>query len=562
MLIIGIFSSLVVAFVAILYFIKRHQKEHTPTNDASNEETDLAFIQLDGIEDNEESKPEDESQVSIDVPDIDDDKKQNLLDFLAVMQTLGSFKNRYSALQNAAYVANLIIDEYNSSGSKDSFYDYVISFCEKMRFQGKDDAFGLAEEVINSLNSGNSIDNTTQKIVNRQSRKESTKRPDPEQIYPINKTGDKDIDDFVSLCKTVIHSKVHHLKASEDDCINEVKRVVRLYKPREGRSCYDFFSKAFQFGYLKEKRFQDLYYIIQKIAEAKKTGCSNEETAQRINAIYKSDRAPQCNRTPKESVHIITSNVEEKGCVPFYAYTDIQHKIISTATRISRRFYDNKLFKKTGDIAIDLINKYHNASGDVMSEKAFYTFSLSSLQKEDKKNAAVYAALIETIELLFMGLSEDRVLKRLSSEKKIPVSLYQIQVEQNASINQTRPIKKQIVKSSCLTGRNSLIRILVKCEMPSDVTKLCINLVNQLDSTINHRIKLSENDYFNAVQKAIESKKTHDQNSQILSTILASKMSFKQDLEILRLIRSRFPSLYKIEKPKKRIVKTKSKRFR
>ena len=561
----GILIPIVVAFVVLFMARGRTtRRESEVAIDDVQVGTSSASIGADehgNAGDSESIESEEEIRFSGVVPERNDDKRQDLLDYLAAMQSLGSYKSRYSALQNASYVANLIIEEYQSSGKEEGFYDYVISFCEKMKFQSYDEVYGISEEVVKSLRAGETVDEATKKIIHRQSSRVKVRRPDPDQIYPINKTRNNDVDDFVELCKIVIHTRVQHIKTPENDCLDEINRVVQLYKPREGRSCYDFFTNAFQFGYLKEKRFQELYFIVQTIADAKKEGLSNEETIRRINNTYKTRKDKQQVRVPREAINGSSSNDKVKESVPFHTYSDIQHRIISIATRISRRYYYNKLFKKTGDIAIGLINKYHCASGSVMSEKAYYTFTLSGLQKEDKKNDAVYAALIEAIELLFQGISEEEVLIRLSKDKKIPEDLSQILTEQKASTDKQPIAKKKIVRSSCLTGRNSLIRIIVKCEMPLEFTKQCINQVSQLDSRINYRIKLTEKEYFEALQTAMKSRMANDMNSQVLSLILTLKLKDAQNLDILRLIRSRFPNLYKVEKRKKS-NKPKSKRFR
>ena len=470
------------------------------------------------------------------------DSKQDLLDFVAAMSDTSSYKNRYSALQNTSYVTQLLTREYEASSKEVGFYDFVLSFCEKMKFQNGDDAYIIAESVATKLKSRESHPITVKAPPSKATTK--TRRLSPESIYPFTKTGDEDVDEFIDIAKELLHKRVRHLKTSEKENEEEVSRVVRSYRPHSGRSFYDFFANQFQFGYLTEKRFQELYYLLFQIAQAKKDGLSKAEVIQRINSIYHSDNSEK-SQAPKRIIDTErkTSVKKTVEATPFNAYTQIQHRIISIASRISRTYYENIIFRRTGSFAIALINKFHEVPKDTISERTFYTINLSGLQKEDKKNAPAYAILIDVVNFVFEGMSEDDVIHHITLDKRMPP----LPQNQTQIVESKPPKKRTEVRSSCLIGRAALLKTIKECGMAAR-TQECINLAVYLDSTLNPSIQLSEHDYYKALNSVITTKRMNSFNSQLLSYILECKIKDVPDVSMRSFVGTKYPAAYRPQK--------------
>lgn len=484
------------------------------------------------------------------------DNRQDLLDFAAAMSDSDIYKNRYSALQNTSYVVRLISEEYEASGKEVGFYDFVLAFCEKMKFQNGDEAFRIAEGVATSLKSRK---HSTKGEVSRPSITTKVKRPSPESIYPLPQSGDENVKEFVEIAKVLLHKRVRHLKTSEKENEEEIRRIVGTYRPRTGKSFSDFFANQFQFGYLTEKRFQDLYYLLFQIAQAKKDGLSKAEVIRRVDSVYHSEK-PEKKQNPEQRIDTGRKSSERKTveATPYNAYTQIQHRIISIASRISRTYYENFIFRRTGSLAIALINKFHKAPEDTISERTFYTINLSVLQKDDKKNAPAYAILIDVVNFVFEGMSEDDVIHRITLDKRMPP------LPQNTSpIADPKPPKiKTEVRSSCLIGRKALIKTIKECGLFAR-TQDCINLAFYLDSTLDPSIQLSEHEYYKALNSVIAAKRMNSFNSQLLSYILQCKIKEVPDVSMRSFVGTKFPAAYRPQKANTRQEqKGKQKKYR
>lgn len=472
------------------------------------------------------------------------DNKQDLLDFAAAMSESAVYKNRYSALQNTSFVVQRITEEYETLGKDEDFYDFVLAFCEKMKFQNGDDSYRVAEDIASKLKTQKRNTNGKPHI-----HKAETQRPSAESFYPLAYTGDGEVDEFIDIAKELLHKKIRHLKSSEEENEEELDRVVRAYRPRTGVSFYDFFTNQFQFSYLTERRFQDLYYMLFQIALAKKDGLSKEQVLQRVNSIYRLDETEQpLVRERKKSTREKKPKQASEKVVPFNAYTELQHKIIAVASRISRTYNENKIFRRTGQLAIALVNKFLEVKENAISERTFYTINLSGLQKEDKKNGTVYAILIDVVNFVFQGMSEDDVFRRVSLDKRMPPLEQSITEYKDSRRSNER---KKVHSSACSTGIKALIKTIKECGMLTK-TQECINLAVYLDSTLNSLIQLSLVDYYKALKSVIEVKQLTSFNSRLLSYILECKINDVPDVSMRSLVESRFPAAYRIKKAKKR----------
>ena len=198
-------------------------------------------------------------------------------------------------------------------------------------------------------------------------------------------------------------------------------------------------------------------------------------------------------------------------------------------------------------MAIDLVNKFLEVKEETISERTFYTINLSGLQKEDRKLSTVYAILIDVVNLVFQGMTEDEVFLRVSLDKRMP-PLPQNKTEKKEPRRSTE-MEKQ--RSSCLVGKKALIKTIKECGL-ADRAQECINLAVYLDSTLNPSIKLSEVDYFKALKSVIEVRQMNSFNSRLLSYILDCKINEVPDVSMRSLVASKFPTVYRSKKTNKR----------
>lgn len=478
------------------------------------------------------------------IPEAFNDPKQDLLDFAAAMSGSDSCKNRYSALQNTSFVVQRLAQEYEASGKEGEFYDFVLSFCEKMKFQNGDETYIIAESVARKLKINKRSNNKKAETPKTTTGKQ---RPLAESFYLMPYTGEEDVDEFVDIAKELLHKRIRHLKTSEKENDEELHRVVKTYRQRTGISFYDFFTNQFQFSYLMERRFQDLYYLLFQIAQAKKKGFSKAQVLQQIDSIYRLDNMEQQTvRERKRSTRERKPKQDAEKVVPFNAYTERQHIIIAVASRISRTYNEYKNFRRTGQLAISLVNKFLEVNEETISERTFYTINLSGLQKEDRKLATVYAILIDVVNMVFQGMTEDEVFLRVSLDKRMP-PLPQNKTEKKES---RRFMETEKHHSSCLTGKKALVKTIIECGL-STRTQECINLAVYLDSNLNPSIKLSEIDYYKALKSVIEVKQLTSFNSRLLSYILDCKINEVPDVSMRSFVGSKFPAAYRRNKANK-----------
>lgn len=442
-----------------------------------------------------------------------DDERQDLLDFIATVDLLAKYKNRYTALQNATFVANLIAAEYEKTGGNEDFFDFVLRYCEKMAFNdgGKGTQFKISEEIAKRLEEGESTGAIANRIVNRE-RSKSASRPDPEKIYPLSDTGNPQIDQFFKISKKLVHRKVHHLPVPEKECEEETERLIREYNPREGKSFYDFFTHAFQFGYLKEKRFNELYFMLYAIASGLKDGLSEDEIDKRLNDIYAQDAIKSKSRS-SQPTSTRTREDHQKKTLPYTKFTEKQHSIISISTRVSRKYYYDKVFQKTGQFATEIVNKYHSLVNPETSEKSFYEFTLVTLKKEQKKYEQAYRCLLRIVELVFEGVSDDDAWTRLCREKYVPI------LETEGTKSGSSSSRSSSRTSSCPHGKRVIMESIDACRFPS-IGPSCKSLVDRYDQMIPANIILSDAEYYSKMSEQIRNSRNYSRQAEIVFTIL------------------------------------------
>ena len=484
---------------------------------------------------------EDQEEDSI-LPEEYDDRRQDLLDFIAVVDALAKYKNRYSALQNSTYVARLLIDEYEESGTDEDFFDFVMDKCRGMYFDSatKGPEYKMSEEIVKGLRSGESARKVSKRIIDRTTGASiKTSRPAPEEIYPISKTGNPQIDKFVSITRVLIHTKVRHLAPSEKEweCNKEVDRIVKQYKPREEKDFNDFFTKAFQFGYLNEPRFQELYFMLYNVSEALKEGLSEAEVIRRIRSVYAEDRPARPRINASEQTVTTPKQEEPSESIPYYTFTSRQHMMVALASRVSRECYGHKLFRKTALLTVNLINRYHRLdSSEQVREKEYYTFSIVAKRKENKKYAPVYNCILQIVDLTFGNkVSYDQawdILTRGEIKDILPSN----QAKLKDSQKKPRP-------NGCPQGKKHLINTIYACNMTS-MTEACVAITHKLDANLDARRPLTEQEYFNDLLRLLKGQKKKSQADTILMYILRCKINNVPDVSFPALMVSQFPSLY------------------
>lgn len=487
----------------------------------------------------QEAEDADDQEEDSTIPEEYYDKRQDLLDFIAVVDTLAKYKNRYSALQNSTYVARLLIDEYEESGSDEDFFDFVMNKCRGMYFDNatKGPEYKMSEEIVKSLKSGASPSKVSKQIIDRTTgRTLRTSRPDPEEIYPISQTGNPQIDKFVKIARILLHTKVSHLSPSEKECNKEVDRIVKQYKPREEKDFNDFFTKAFQFGYLNEPRFQELYFMLFNVAESLKEGLSETEVIRRIKSVYAEDKVAKPRFASSEAIEQVSAHEDNDESIPYYSFTNRQHMMVTLASRVSRECYSHKLFRKTSKLTVDLINRFHQlAPSEQIGEKAYYTFSIVTKRKEQKKLASVYNCILQIVELSFDGKTSPEQAWEVLSSGEIK-DILPVKKEKSVATPQPRP-------NGSPQGKKHLINTIYACNM-TNLTEACVAVTHQLDERLDAKRPLEENEYYKDLLRLLKGQHKKSQVDMVLIYILQCKINNVPDVSFPALMVSQFPGLY------------------
>ena len=468
-----------------------------------------------------------------------DDWRQDLLDFTKTVNDISLMKNRYSVLQNATYVANKIINEYNASSQGEDFYSFVMKKCEEMSFAEGDEKLiiDVTGEIAQLAKDGKKRDEIVDIIQERIPDVEIANRPQPEEMYPIAHTGDSEIDAFSDLAVVLAHKRLHHLNISEKEFEDVLKKSRKDYSSREWQSYYDFFTHTLQFGYLREKRFQRLYLILFLIAQGLSDGLSKDEIIHQIDSIFVVEEGSE-----REQEAIVKTAAERENdseeTIPFYRYSREEHRIIYVSSRVSRKLCDNAIFRKTVDLAIMIINKYHKVIPS-MPERQYISFTTNSLKKENPRYAQAYDLIFRISESIFAGQGENETYSILLKGYLAP---FLSVASQKANSITNKASEKKSIKD---LARKELDRAIVECKMNS-YTNECRDIVAQLHPSCPNTVT-SKYAYFRSLQNSIDRHSysgTSRSAASILSYILQCKLNDVPDASFCALVRTRFPHAY------------------
>lgn len=477
-----------------------------------------------------------------------DDWKQDVIDYVAAVHLAGQFKNRYSAMQSAIFVANKIILEFLASDGNTDFFSFVLKRCDEMPFSTPSEklVYDLNGEIAKMLASGAKEGEIKRHIENKLSNSEKGNRPRPEDIYPLESTGNADIDSFARLAKAVSHIRLKHLNISDEEIDEGLGVAGKKYNKREWKTFEDYFSNAFQFGYLTERRFQRLYTILYNIAKAKQDGLSNTEIIRQVGDLYVIDEKK--NKQTIEAKKVAPqSNDDDRAndIIPYRSFTKEEHSIIAVASRVTRELYHHRLFKRTARIAIDFINKYHKLPpAEVLPEKQYITLSAALLKREDSLMSTVYDTIVHITDCIFSGKSEEDTFNELK-ERELKTFVESGTISGNKG-------KKQIV-SVAHSAYLDLKGAVVASEIPSDKMDL-MPLAEHLNDLCNRNYS-TKAQYYKAMLALINqngARSFQQQEIKVMKYILLCKVNDAPNVSFRALVGSKFPELYRKQAPKSR----------
>lgn len=474
-----------------------------------------------------------------------EDWKQDILDYVAAVDMLSKLKNRYSALQSATFVANKLILEYLSTDGSKNFFEYIMQRCEEMPFSVPAEllAYGVNSDIAKMLADKTDLTIVGQSVREYMEKNGRSSRPKPEEIYPIESTGDPEIDSFAHLAKIVAHTKLKHLQIDDSDIDESIDCARKNYKQREWKSFEDYFSNAFQFGYLTERRFQRLYFILYNIAQAKLEGATNSNIVQQLGNLYVIDPAkkrvePGDEQTGQKLQHEFASDES----LPFYTFTKEEHAIIAVTSRITRELYHHRLFRKTAAITIGLINRYHKLTReDAMSERQYFQLSIGMLKREDKNMQGVYEAIIRIVNSVFSGMNEAQAYAEVKREVLQPFV--------DTGIMKGKQTVKKDIRGYAY---ESLLTSIRACEFPAATRNDFLSFAERLND--NCKLAFNAKDkYYKALLDQISRPAANQgldgPKIKAMRYILQCKINDVPDVSFRALVGSKFKESYRVEAP-------------
>lgn len=473
-----------------------------------------------------------------------EDWKQDILDYVAAVNMMSKLKNRYSALQSATFVANKLILEYLTTDGSKNFFEYIMQRCKEMPFSVPSEqlAYGVNSDIARMLADKTELTAVGESVKKYVENYRKNSRPKPEELYPIESTGDPEIDSFAELAKIVAHTKLKHLQIENSDIDESLESARKNYNKREWKSFEDYFSHAFQFGYLTERRFQRLYYILYNIAQAKLEGATNSDIVQQLGNLYVIDptkkKAEPGDEKTGQKLHNEFASDES---LPFYTFTKEEHAIIAVASRITRELYHHRLFRKTAAITIGLINRYHKLKREeAMSERQYFSLSISLLKREDRNMQGVYETIMRIVNSVFSGMSEAQAYAEVRRENLRPF------------VNSGVITKDKSAKSGIASNAfSSLITSIRACSFPTEATGL-ISLANKLSDNCGGQFD-SKVGYYKALQGKLDNQSIRSSADMItikaMRYILQCKINDVPDVSFRALVGSKFPELYRRPAP-------------
>lgn len=470
------------------------------------------------------------------------DWRQDLIEYLVIQHGLGNLKNRYTVLQNATFVAGVLIREYMDSPKKKDFFDYIMERCGEMRFSSplESFAYGLNADIVAKLKSKESSDAIYSYAKKKSAEYDSAHRPQPEYLYPLPKTGDAQMDRFAKLAIELTHTRLRHLRIHRKDVKEAMAELSVNPIRREYQNFSDYFSHTFQFGYLTEKRFQRLYFLLYNIAQSISQGYSDAQIRHQINNLYvvegkkRQDKNGGFEERTKRSV----SQSVTLEPIPYSEFSEKEHQIVSVAARVSREYCEHPLFKKTAKLAIDLINQYHKIETD-STEKAFFTVSISLLKKQKPQLSQAYSLIASIAKYIFDGNGEQQtylLIKRDYFQKPTH------RKQKPGSTKRTSSNRDGMVAHL----RNDLISAVLACKMRRGESQ-CLELIKALHDSCNSIAVQSSKEYYLKLRNAMgmyRYMKGFKEVAPVVDYILYCKMNGVSDVSMMALVGSKFPLFY------------------
>lgn len=473
------------------------------------------------------------------------DWRQDLMEYLAIQQGLSGLKNRYSALQNATYVAGVLIREFLDSSKETFFYDFIMQRCEEMRFSSplEEFAYGLNADIITKLKEGEET-KTIESFAKKKSKDyEITNRPAPEALYPLPKTGDDQMDRFARLAIELAHTRLRHLKVQKYDVKEAIAELSINPARRDYHDFPDFFSHAFQFGYLTEKRFQRLYFLLYNIAEAISLGYTDAQIRHQINNLFvvEVDARNEDGDTAATKPNQESNKRVVLEPIPYCDFDEKEHMIISVAARISREHCDDPIYRNTAKFAIDLINQYHQADTEY-SERSFFSISTTLLKSQKPRFAQVYKLILYIANCIFEGKTEQQTYLLVSNNIKPRDLSY----NRAASKTSSPASKKQ---SLDVNLKNDLMNAILACQMRRGESQ-CLELANSLHSCCDLAEIKSGMEYYSKLRNAMGNfryAKGFQEIAPVMDYILYCKKNGVSNVSLKALVGTKFPSRYRKE---------------
>ena len=470
------------------------------------------------------------------------DWRQDLMEYLVIQHGLGNLKNRYTALQNATFVAGVLIREYMDSPKKKDFFDYIMERCGEMRFSSplENFAYGLNADIVVKLKSKEPSDAIYSYAKTKSAEYDSAHRPQPEYLYPLPKTGDAQMDRFAKLAIELTHTRLRHLRIHRKDVKEAMAELSVNPLRREYHNFADYFSHAFQFGYLTEKRFQRLYFLLYNIAQSISLGYSDSQIKHQINNLYvvegskRQDMVSDHYEKSKRS----SSHGAALEAIPYSEFNEKEHQIVSVAARVSREYCQHPLFKKTAKLAIDLINQYHQVETD-STEKAFFSVSISMLKKQKPHLAQAYGLIASIASHIFNGKDEKQTYLLIKSDYFQKPAYPK---RKSASSKKTSPKREGMD----VRLKNDLINAVLACRMRRGESQ-CLDLMNTLHASCNLATIQSSKEYYLKLRNALgvyRYMKGFKEVAPVVDYILYCKMNDVSDVSMMALVGSKFPLLY------------------
>jgi len=470
------------------------------------------------------------------------DWKQDLMEYLVIQHGLGNLKNRYSALQNATFVAGVLVREYMDSTKNKGFFDYIMDRCREMQFSSplENFAYGLNADIVTKMKAKESSEAIYSYAKIRSKEYDSVHRPHPEDIYPLPKTGDAQMDRFAKIAIELTHTRLRHLRIQRKDVKEAMAELSVNPIRREYHNFSDYFSHAFQFGYLTERRFQRLYFLLYNIAQSISLGCSDAQIRHQIDNLYVvgGNKRYEIDGYPEEKTSRSASHREILEPIPYSEFNEKEHHIISVAARVSREHCEHPKFKKTAKLAIDLINQYHTVETD-STEKNFFSVSITLLKRQKPHLAQAYSIIASITNHIFEGKDEHQTYLLIKRD------YFQILSPQKQKPNYS---EKSFSKKEGMDVRlkNDLMNAVFACRMRKGESQ-CLNLMNRLHASCNPRTIQSSKEYYSKLRKTLGEyrfSKGDKEVARVVDYILYCKLNGVSDVSLMALVGTKFPTLY------------------